>query len=115
MNKYFVLFAIPAAAIEQWVTTVDEATRKEQSEKVMHEWQEWMTTHASSIIDKGLPLSKTKRVTSDGVTDTKNDLNWYLVVEAESHEAAADMFKGHPHLQIPTSYIEVMDASRQGM
>jgi hypothetical protein len=115
MKKFFVLFGIPAAAIQEWMANVDEASRKEQSDKVMGEWKTWMEEHTSAIVDKGLPLGKTKRVDAHGVTDTKNDLNWYLVVEAESHEAAADMFKGHSHLQIPTSYIEVMDASRPGM
>jgi hypothetical protein len=33
----------------------------------------------------------------------------YAIVEAESHEAAARAFEGHPHLQIPQSSIEVME------
>ncbi len=115
MKKFVVTFSIPAASIQEWMANVDETTRKEQSEKMMHDWQAWMTSHESSILDKGLPLGKTKRVTKDGVEDTKNDLNWYLVIEAESHEAAAEMFRNHPHLEIPTSYIEIMDASRPGM
>ena len=116
MKKFFVLFCIPAQAIQDWITTVDEATRKEQTDKMMQEWQAWMTAHESAVIDKGLPLGKTKRVDVNGVTDIKNDLNWYLVVEAESHDAAAQMFVGHPHIvQIPGAYVQVMDASRQGM
>jgi hypothetical protein len=75
----------------------------------MQAWQEWMTAHESSIIDKGLPLGKTKRVDANGITDTKNDLNWYLVIEAESHEAAAEMLSDNPHIKmIPTAYIEIM-------
>jgi hypothetical protein len=112
MKKFFVLFCVPAAAIADWMATIPEETRKEQSDKMMQDWMGWMTTHESVILDKGLPIGKTKRVTSEGVTDTKNDLNWYLVIEAESHEAAAELFKDHPHLQIPTAYIEVMDSSR---
>jgi hypothetical protein len=116
MNKYFVLFCIPAGAIQDWMTKVDEATRKEQSDKMMQDWNTWMTDHASSILDKGLPLGKTKRVEGGTITDIKNDLNWYLVVTADSHEAAAEMFKDHPHLvQIPSSYVEVMDSNRTGM
>jgi len=33
----------------------------------------------------------------------------YAIVEAESHEAAAKTFEGHPHLQIPQSSIEIME------
>jgi hypothetical protein len=112
MKKFFVLFCIPAKAIQDWMATVDEATRKEQSDTMMHDWQKWMIEHDKIILDKGLPLGKTKCVSADGITDTKNDLNWYLVVQADSHEEAAKIFEGHPHLQIPSSYIEVMDASR---
>jgi hypothetical protein len=35
----------------------------------------------------------------------------YAIVEAESHEAAAKTFEGHPHLQIPQASIEVMEIS----
>jgi hypothetical protein len=52
---------------------------------------------------------------SEGVADARNDVNWYLVVEAESHEAAAEIFKDHPHLQIPSAYIDISDASRPAM
>jgi hypothetical protein len=116
MNKYFVLFNIPSASMQTWVANTDEATRKEQTEKLMTDWQTWMTEHADAILDKGLPLGKTKRVDAKGVTDTKNDVNWYLLVQAESHDAAAQMFVNHPHLvQIPSAYVEIMDATRVGM
>ena len=52
---------------------------------------------------------KTKLVSTSGVSDTKNDIHLYSFVEAESHEAAAKAFEGHPHLQIPQSSIEVME------
>jgi hypothetical protein len=34
----------------------------------------------------------------------------YSFIEAQSHEAAAKAFEDHPHLQIPQSSIEVMEA-----
>lgn len=115
MKKFFVLFSIPAAAIQKWVAEVDEATRTTQTNEMMQAWQKWMAEHESMILDKGLPVGKTKRVTSEGVTDARNDVNWYLVVEAESHEAAAEIFKDHPHLKIPTAYIDVSSITRPGM
>jgi hypothetical protein len=33
----------------------------------------------------------------------------YSFVEAESHEAAAKAFEGHPNLGIPQSSIEIME------
>lgn len=54
-------------------------------------------------------MGKTKRVTGQGTADSRNDIMLYAVVEAESHDAAARTFEGHPHLQIPQSSIEVME------
>ncbi len=115
MKKFFVLFNIPAAAIQEWMTTTDEATRTKQTQEMMEEWRAWMSAHQEEVFDKGLPVGKTKRITAQGIEEAKNEINWYLVVEAESHEAAAEMFKDHPHLKIPSAYIEVSDASRPGM
>ena len=54
-------------------------------------------------------MGKSKRVTAQGTSDTRNDVMLYGIVEAESHEAAARTFEGHPHLQIPQASIEVME------
>jgi hypothetical protein len=51
---------------------------------------------------------------ASGVSDTKNDIVLYSLVEAESHEAAAKSFENHPHLQIPQSSIEVMEVRSMG-
>ena len=113
MKKFFVLVCIPAAAIQEWMTKVDEATRKTQSDEMMAAWQKWMEDNKASILDGGMPVGKTKRVSKDGVSDVKNDVNWYMVVQAESQDAAAAMFQNHPHVQmIPSSYIDVSDVSR---
>jgi hypothetical protein len=115
MKNFFVLFCVSASAAAEWMANVDEATRKEQSDKLMSDWRTWFASHESVIVDKGGPLGKTKRVSAGGVEDMKNDLNYRITVSAESHEAAADLFKDHPHLTIPNAYIEVMDASMPGM
>ena len=71
------------------------------------EWKKWMSDHATMFVDKGAGVGKTKRVAAQGASDTKNDIMLYAVVEAESHDAAAKTFEGHPHLQIPQASIEV--------
>jgi hypothetical protein len=115
MNKYVAIFCIPADAMKDWMTNVDEATRKEQSGKVMQEWAAWREAHKDAILEEGFPLGKTKRVTKDSVTDTKNDMNWYMLIQAESHDAAAALVQSNPHLQmIPSSYVDVMDANYTG-
>ena len=63
----------------------------------------------------GEPLGKTKRITAQGIADARNDLNYYAIVEADSHEAAANIFVDNPHLQIPASFIEVMEIPHTGL
>ena len=109
MKKFFALFAIPAAVVENWQKTTDPAKAKAMSDDMMKAWDKWMKDHAKDIVDKGQPLGKTKRVTAQKVSNVRNDLNFYVIVKADSHEAAAKLFEGHPHLQIPESSVEVME------
>ena len=108
MPKFLVAYLAPASVIEEWKKTEPEK-RKAAEEKMQGEWRKWMSDHAKMFADKGAGVGKTKRVTSQGSSDAKNDIMLYAVVEAESHEAATKMFKGHPHLQIPQSSIEIME------
>ena len=109
MKKFFALFAIPAAVVENWKKTTDPAKAKAMSDDMMKAWDKWMKDHEKDIVDKGQPLGKTKRVTAQKISDVRNDLNFYVIVKADSHEAAAELFEDHPHLQIPESSVEVMD------
>ncbi len=109
MKKFMVLYMAPVEMIAEWMKTSEEE-RKASEAKMREEWNAWMGAHGSSVKEtKG--LGKTKTVTSSGVTDTKNGMMLYSVVEAESAEAAAKMFEGHPHLGIPGASVEVMEAS----
>jgi hypothetical protein len=74
---------------------------------MMHEWQAWITAHSASILSTEA-AGKTKSVSSRGVADTRNDIVMYSIIKADSQEAAAKMFEGHPHLQIPQSSIQIM-------
>jgi hypothetical protein len=101
------LFFAPIAVIEEWKKTPAE-TRKAAEEKMRGEWGQWMGQHGKSVSDTA-GAGKTKRITATGVADTRNDVMLYSIVQAESHDEAAAMFKGHPHLQIPEASIEVME------
>ena len=109
MKKFFALFQIPVSVMEDWKKNTKPEEMKAASEKMMGEWQKWMKTHEKSLVERGAPLGKTKRVTASGIADIRNDLNWYSIVEAESHDAAARLFLDNPHLQIPQAFIEVME------
>ena len=108
MKKFLVTYLAPASVIDDWKKTAPEQ-RKEAEDKMQGEWKKWMSDHAKMFVDKGAGVGKTKRVTARGTSDTRNDIMLYTVVEADSHDAAAKTFEGHPHLQIPQSSIEVME------
>jgi hypothetical protein len=70
----------------------------EQQKKGMDAWMKWMNANKTSIVEGGAPLGKTKRVDSNGASNTKNEVGGYSVVQAESHDAATKIFgKDHPH------------------
>lgn len=109
MNTFLVLYLAPIAGIEAWMKT-DPEVRKEAEEKMKSEWNAWQNTHASAL-KQTAGAGKTKQVTPSGITDIKNNIMLYSVVEAESHDAAAKMFEGHPHLGIPDASIEIMQVN----
>ena len=48
-------------------------------------------------------------VTASGVSDVRNEIGGYSIVEADSHDEAAKVFLDNPMLQMPGAYIEVLD------
>ena len=52
---------------------------------------------------------KNEKVASSGVTDTRNDIGGYSIVEANSYDAAAALFADSPHLSMPGATVEVME------
>lgn len=108
MKKFLVTYLAPASVVDGWKKSEPEK-RKRDEEKMQGEWKSWMRDHAKVFADAGAGVGRTKRVTGQGTADTRNDIMLYSVVEAESHDAAARTFEGHPHLQIPQASIEVME------
>ncbi len=73
-------------------------------------WGAWMQKYAGRIVDMGGPLGTTKKVGPGGITDIRNNLAAYVIVEAELHDEAARMFEGHPHFTIfPGDSVEIME------
>jgi hypothetical protein len=107
MKRFLVLYLVPSSVVEQWKKT-DPETRGPAEAKMRAAWDDWMRAHSATV--SGTEAGgKTKRVSSDGIAETTNDIMLYAFAEAESHEAAARMFAQHPHLQIPDASIEVME------
>lgn len=107
MAKFLAVYRAPIEGLEAWAKT-DPQVRQAEEKKMQAEWGAWMAAHQESFSGPTAGIGKTKRVTKDGVVDTKNDLMLYSIVEAESHEAAAALFENHPHFGIPDGSIDVM-------
>lgn len=89
---------------------LDEEARSRRIKQGLDAWMAWNETNAAAIVAGGAPLGKTKRTGIAGVTDIKNAMTGYVIVRAESHEAAARMFEGHPHFTIfPGDSVEIME------
>lgn len=109
MKRFLAVYIGSQNGMEKW-TALTEDTRKEREKRGMSAWREWGAKNAKSITDFGAPLGKTKRVNAGGLSDTKNLLTGYTIIEAESHEAAARMFLDHPHFAIfPGDSVEIME------
>ena len=104
MKKFMAVYLGSGEKMRNWKP--DEATMK----KGMEAWSKWATDNAKVIADQGSPLGKTKRVDQNGISDIRNEMGAYTVVQAESHEAAAKLFLNHPHFTIfPGERVEVME------
>lgn len=104
MKKYLAIYLGGAS---------DAAKREmtpELQQQMMEEWGAWAEKYASAILDGGAPLGKTKQADKSGVSDTKNAITSYAIVQAESHAEAAEMFTTNPHITLfPNNTIEVME------
>ena len=97
MKKFMVLFMASPADFEKAMKNFTP----EQQKKGMDGWMQWMIANKTSIVDHGGPLGKTRRVDGSGVSDTKNGIGGYSIVQAASPDDAAKLFgKDHPHLQM---------------
>lgn len=109
MKRFLAVFTGSPDAMARWQTLSDAERRTRQADGVAA-WKKWASDHSGSIVEIGGPLSRTKLVSNAGVTDIRNHLAAFTVVHAESQEAAARLFLGHPHFTIfPGEGVEVME------
>jgi hypothetical protein len=91
-----------------WDALPEDDRRAKEREGVAA-WQAWIEKNHAFIVSMGGPLGKTKQVTQRGIADASNELGAFMVVRADSHEAAAKLFEKHPHFVIfPGDAVEVM-------
>jgi hypothetical protein len=110
MKKFLAIYLGTAEALANWRAAADDEKKKERERAGMEAWKNWATTNAKAIVDGGTPLGKTKRIDKNGISDVKNEIGAYTIVEAESQEEAAKLFLNHPHFMLfPGERVEVME------
>lgn len=75
----------------------------------LKQWAKWEKKNAASFPDHGGMVGKTLRVTKNGAAPATNPFCGYIVVEAETIEAAARLFENHPHFSVfPGDGVDIM-------
>src|SRR5512139_1696577 len=109
MKSFLAVYTGSAQAMARW-QALDEAERNQRHAAGFKAWGDWVERNKASIVDGGSPLGRTKLVSPAGVADIRNNLAAYVVVRAESHEAAARLFENHPHFMLfPGEGVEIME------
>ncbi len=82
----------------------------EEGAKHMAKWKAWLDGLGNAAVNPGTPLGKSKTVTAKGVSDGggPNALTGYSVVKADSMDAALDMAKVCPFLDVGTLEVAEM-------
>jgi hypothetical protein len=109
-NAYLAVFrgSKTSPQMSAW-NALPEAERRVKEREGMAAWKAWVEKHHVVVAGMGGPLGKTKKVSQRGIEDTSNDLGGYMVVRADSHEAAAALFEKHPHfMMFPGESVEIM-------
>lgn len=106
MKKFLALYTANADAMADMMKNSTPEQRKKGTEA----WEKWMEHNKASLIDRGAPVGKTKRIDAKGINDAKNDVCGYSIVQADSADAAAKIFgKDQPFLQMPGAAIEMIE------
>ena len=74
----------------------------EEGAKHMEQWKAWAAGLNDSLVNPGTPLGKSRTVSSSGVADDggSNPISGYSVLKADDIDAAVELVKGCPFLDI---------------
>lgn len=75
-------------------------------------WMDWIQELGDAMVNPGTPLGKSMMVSSEGVSETDSGLTGYTVVEAADLDAAVEIAKGCPYLDMGP--VEVAEMKSMG-
>ncbi len=104
MSKYVFIYHAPAAPADAPPMPPDDM------QAVMGQWMEWAGRVGDGMVDFGTPLADGTRVTTEGTSPSTREVAGYSIIEAADREAALELARSHPHLNMPGGCeIEVHD------
>ena len=89
-----------------------ELSSPEEGQAHQAKWMEWIKELGDAMINPGTPLGKSMMVSSEGVSETDTGLTGYTVVEAPDLDAAVEIAKGCPYLDMGS--VEVAEVKSMG-
>ena len=109
MKKYIALFVAPIEAYDKMKEEMKNKTDEEKQSE-MKAWGERMEKHKDHIADNGGGVGSAKHVAQDGmVTDMRNEIGGYMIIQAESADEAAGIFRDSPHFGVVGGGVDVME------
>ena len=88
---------------------MSEAERNERTAAGMEAWGAW-SARMPALSSIGARRSGKRGEPRRGVEEIRNVMSAYVIVQAESHAAAASFSKKHPHFTVfPGDSVEVME------
>lgn len=108
MSKFVFIYHAPMTPAEA------APPAPEDMAAVMEQWNVWAGKVGNGLIDFGTPLANGVRVSADGTTaPSQREVAGYSIIEADTLEAAVELAKVHPHLNMPGGCeIEVHEAQQ---
>ncbi len=94
---------------------LDSETQKKRTQQGTLAKEQWELKYKNQLRFEGGPLGKqTKLVDAKGIHDIPSQMGYFMIVEAESFEAAAKMFLEHPHFSIfPGDGVEILECQQK--
>lgn len=106
MKKFLAIYMIPIGAMDEMMKN----STPEEHKVGMDEWKAWGKAHEADLVEMGAALGKNKRISASGIDDVRNEMGGYSIIQAESHEAAAEVLRDSPHLKMmPECYVDLME------
>lgn len=108
MPRFLAVYTMKPEALARF-RSMTKAEQDAVDDKGLKLWAEWEARNAGSITNRGGMVGKTTRVTTDGIASATNDFCGYVIIEAETAEAAAKLFVDHPHFSVfPGDGVDIM-------